>query len=156
MATGLLATRCRNLLAGGLLVAASGCVASPPTPPAPVPPGQARIWFYRDWQPSETFNLANIEVNGRYFGSVANGAAFYRDVPPGTYHVAPVSFARDFNQDASVAVAPGQQAYVKILSLDSWAVSVSASKNIARDAFYAWVIPPEAARAEIARDRSGI
>jgi hypothetical protein len=42
------------------------------------------------------------------------------------------------------------------VSLDSWGVSVSGSKNIARDAFYAWVIPPEVAQAEIARDRSGI
>jgi hypothetical protein len=66
------------------------------------------------------------------------------------------SFGRDFNQDRDVDLAPGPQLYVKIVSLDSWGVSVSASKNIARDAFYAWVIPPEVAQAEIARDRSGI
>ncbi|HEX4185062.1 MAG TPA: hypothetical protein VHY78_04310 [Stellaceae bacterium] len=59
----------------------------------------------------------------------------------------------DFNQDRNVDLAPGQQLYVKIVSLDSWGVSVSGSKNIARDAFYAWVIPPEVAQAEIARDR---
>jgi hypothetical protein len=35
-------------------------------------------------------------------------------------------------------------------------VSVSASKNIARDAFYAWLIPSEVAQAEIARDHGGI
>jgi hypothetical protein len=79
-----------------------------------------------------------------------------RDVPPGHYHIAPESFGRDFNQDGNVDLAPGQQLYVKIVSLDSWGVSVSGSKNIARDAFYAWVIPPEVAQAEIARDRSGI
>jgi hypothetical protein len=66
------------------------------------------------------------------------------------------SFGRDFNQDRDVDLALGPQLYVKIVSLDSWGVSVSASKNIARDAFYAWVIPPEVAQAEIARDRSGI
>jgi len=33
--------------------------------------------------------------------------------------------------------APGQQLYVKIVYLESAGVSVSASKNIARDAFYA-------------------
>ena len=93
----------------------------PPTVPqvggaSPVQAGQARIWFYRDWQPFESLNLANIDVNGSYFGSVANGNAFYRDVPPGRYHIAPVSYNRDFNQDKNVDLAAGQQLYVKILS----------------------------------------
>ena len=50
----------------------------------------------------------------------------------------------------------GQQLYVKIVSLDSWGMSVSGCKNCARDAFYAWLIPPEIAQTEIARDRTGI
>jgi hypothetical protein len=122
----------------------------------PIPSGQARVWFYRLWEPSESLNLALIDMNGSYVGAAENGSAFYRDVPPGHYHIAPESFGRDFNQDRNVDLAPGQQLYVKIVSLDSWGVSVSGSKNIARDAFYAWVIPPEVAQAEIARDRSGI
>jgi len=71
--------------------------------------GQGRIWFYRPYEPSESLNLANINVNGSYFGSVANGSAFYRDVPPGHYHIAPVSYNRDFNQDKDVDLAPGQR-----------------------------------------------
>ena len=122
----------------------------------PVPAGQARIWFYRDWEPSESLNLANIDVNGTYYASVANGSAFYRDVPPGHYHIAPVSYNRDFNQDRNVDLAPGQQVYIKIVSLESWGVSVSGSRTFRRDTFYAWLIPPEVAQVEIARDRSGI
>jgi hypothetical protein len=38
----------------------------------------------------------------------------------------------------------------------SWGVSVSGSKNFERDAFYAWLISPEVALAEIARERGGI
>lgn len=156
MATGpSLRSRCRVKLAGCLLATVAGCAAAPP-PQTPVPAGQARIWFYRDWQPSESLNLANIDVNGSYFGSVANGSAFYRDIPPGIYHIAPASWARDLNQDTNVALGPGQQAYVKILSLTSWASSVSVSRDIQRDSFYAWLIPPQVAQAEIARDRSGI
>ena len=45
--------------------------------------------FERDWEPSESLNLANIDVNGSYFGSVANGGVFYRDVSPGHYHITP-------------------------------------------------------------------
>jgi Protein of unknown function (DUF2846) len=133
-----------------LMLLAAGC-ATAPQPQPPVPSGQARIWFYRVWLPSESLNLANIELNGTYVGSVANGSAFYRDVPPGEYHVAPQTWARDFNQDRNVIVVPGQQLYVKILDLTSWATSVSASRIIQRDAFYAWVIPPAVAQAEIAR-----
>ena len=120
--------------AGVLMLTVAGCVEPPSTtqvasvaPPVPAgqaaPPvaaGQARIWFYRTWLPSESLNLANIEVNGSYYGSVANGSAFYRDVPPGHYHIAPVSYNRDFNQDRDVDVAPGQQLYVKILGSQSW------------------------------------
>ena len=92
-------------------------------------PGQARIWFYRTWLPSESLNLANIDLNGVFVGSVANGGVFYRDVPPGTYHIAPQTWARDFNQDTNVALVPGQQVYIKILDLTSWATSVSAVQD---------------------------
>jgi hypothetical protein len=111
------------------------------------------MWFYRDWEPSGSLNVANVDVNGSYFGSVANGSAFYRDVPPGHYHIAPESYNRDFNQDKDVNLAPGQQLYVKILSLQHWD---GACRNCLRDTFYAWLIPPEVAQAEISRDRSGI
>ena len=158
------------LWASGLLLIAAGCAEPPSTaqvasiaPPVPAgqanPPvaaGQARIWFYRSLEPYGSLNLARIDMNGSYVGAVENGNAFYRDVPPGHYHIAPQSFGRDFNQDRDVDLTPGQQLYVKIVSLESWGVSVSASKNIERDAFYAWLIPSEVAQAEIARDRGGI
>jgi hypothetical protein len=125
---------------------------------APLPPaGQARIWFYRDWEPSESLNLANIDVNGSYFGSVANGGVFYRDFPPGHYHIAPQSYGHDFNQDKDIELGAGQQVYVKIVSLRAWELGVGGDEsNFDRDTFYAWLIPAEVAQAEIARDRAGI
>jgi hypothetical protein len=56
------------------LLLATAC-ATPPAPQVatPLPPGQARIWFYRLWDPSESLNAANIDVNGVYFGSVEPG-----------------------------------------------------------------------------------
>ena len=144
--------------AGVLMLTATGCAEPPATAQIassapPVPAGQARIWFYRNWLPSESLNLANIDVNGSYYGSVANGSVFYRDVPPGHYHIAPVSYNRDFNQDRDVDVVPDQQLYIKILSSQSWD---GACRNCVRDTFYAWLIPQEVAQAEIARGRSGI
>jgi hypothetical protein len=48
---------------------AAGCaepaaVPQIPVAPLPVPAGPASIWFYRDWLPPESLNLANIDVNG--------------------------------------------------------------------------------------------
>jgi hypothetical protein len=147
-------------LASGLLLIAAGC-AEPPTvqlavASLPVPTGQARVWFYRPLEPYGSLNLAPIDMNGTFIGAVGNGNAFYRDVPPGHYHISPQSFGRDVNQDRDVDLVPGQQLYVKIVSLESWGVSVSGSKNFERDAFYAWVIPPEVAQVEISREGSGI
>jgi hypothetical protein len=146
--------------AGVLLLITTGCAARAPVAETPIPAGQGRIWVYRTWLPSESLNLANIQTNGVYFGSVENGGAFYRDVPPGTYHIVPESWAHDPSttpkQDTNVAVAPGQQVYIKIVDLTSWAVSVSVSKNFQRDAFWAYLIPPQVAQAEIARDHGAI
>src|SRR5215472_16832058 len=112
------------LWASGLMLIVARCAppAMPEAPAAapPVPAGQARIWFYRDWEPSESLNLANIDVNGSYFGSVANGGAFYRDVSAGHYHIAPQSYGQDFNQDRDVDLASGQQVYCSVASLRSW------------------------------------
>jgi Protein of unknown function (DUF2846) len=144
------------LCATALLGIATGCAERQPIAQSPVPAGQARIWVYRNWLPSESLNLANIELNGVYFGSVENGGVFNRDLPPGNYHIAPQSWARDFNQDTNVTLVPGQQVYVKILDLTSWGSSVSASRNIVRDSFYAWLIAPQVAQVEIARDHGGI
>jgi Protein of unknown function (DUF2846) len=142
--------------AASLLLVASACaMPSPPTAAqSPVPTGQARIWFYRDWQPSESLNLANIDVNGIYFASVANGGAIYRDVPPGHYHLTPNSFVPNVNQDATIELVAGEQAFAKIVSLTSWGDDNTGSKNISRDAFWVWVIPPAVAESEIAGIRN--
>jgi hypothetical protein len=100
-----------------------------------------------------SLNLANIDVNDGYFGSVANGSAFYRDVPAGHYHIAPVSYNRDLNQDRDVDLVSGQQLYVKILSSQSWD---GACRDCVRDTFYAWLIPAQVAQGEIARARGSI
>ncbi len=139
----------------GLLLMMGACVSLPGSneahgPAPPVPAGQARIWVYRERLPSESLNHAKVDVNGSYFGSVANGASFYRDLPPGRYRIVPQSYSHDFSQDSNVALAPGQQAYVKILSMQTWD---GACRDCYRDTFYAWLIPPPVAQAEIARGR---
>jgi hypothetical protein len=112
---------------------------------------QARIWFYRLWNPSESLNTANIDVNGVYFGSVEPGSAFYRDVAPGVYQIVPQNQYFDYNQNTNVAVVPGQQVFIAVLDLSSWANAVSgAQRSVHRDSWYARLVPPQYALAQIA------
>ena len=131
---------------GSLVMLLATACATPPAPQVatPPPPGQARIWFYRLWDPSESLNAANIDVNGVYFGSVELGSAFYRDVVPGVYQIAPQNKYLDYNQNTNVAVGPGQQVFIAVLDLSSWANAVSgAQRSVHRDSWYARLVPPQ-------------
>jgi hypothetical protein len=72
----------------------------------------------------------------------------YRDVSPGSYHIAPESVGVDTNQTRDVNLAAGQEIYVKILD-DPTVVSSGDRTQYQRDTFYAWVVPPAMARAEM-------
>ena len=77
------------------------------------------------------------------------GGAFYRDVPPGVYHIEVESYGRDFNQSTNVALVAGQEAYIRVDSLRSWATDNGIGRTVGRDTFYARLIFPQIARAEI-------
>lgn len=129
-----------------------GCVPRPTVGSAmipPIPPGEARVWVFRDYIPSESLNMTAVTMNGVYAGYSQLGGAFYRDVPPGVYHVAVDSYGVDFNQSTNIAVVPGQQAYIEIESLRDWATGYGFGFTAGRDTFYARQIPIELARAQI-------
>jgi hypothetical protein len=135
---------------GFLLVAATGCAQPSAPTAAPIPPGQARVWFYREFIPSESLNMTAVSMNNTYVGYSRLGSAFYRDVPPGQYHIAVASWGVDINQSANVDLAAGQEAFVKIESLRSWSSSGERNES-ERDTFYARLIPPQIARADLAQ-----
>jgi hypothetical protein len=146
-------TKWRNragIVAGLLLVA--GCVAPQQmaaVPAGPIPPGQARIWFYRVYDPSLSRNIANVDLNGTRVVSVQPGdGPAYRDVSPGSYYIAPESYGVDTNQTRNVTLAAGQEIYVKILDYPL-VMSSGDRTEFRRDTFYAWVMPPAIARAEM-------
>ena len=118
---------------------------------SPAPPGAARIWFYRTYEPYVARNMAAVSLNGALIGyAQPEGGAFYRDVPPGRYHVTVGSQGQDVNQDAWIDIGPGQQAYVKVLGTDNWDAGGD-NMIYSRDVFYARLMPPQIAQAEIAR-----
>jgi Protein of unknown function (DUF2846) len=134
-----------------LMLSAAACATAPAPQVAAPPTGQARIWFYRLWNPSESLNGANIDVNGQYVGSVEPGGAFYRDVAPGVYQIVPQNNYLDYNQNTNVAVVPGQQVFIAVLDLSSWANAVSGAQwYVRRDSWYARLVPSQYALAQIA------
>src|SRR5712691_2529876 len=136
-----------------LLLAAASCTQLPPTSAVvipPIPPGAARLWFYRDYEPSETLARPYVRLNEQVAGISEPGGAFYRDVAPAHYSITVDSAGRDVNQFAEVDLAAGAQAYAKVLSLRSWLDDDCMAWG-GCDTFYVRLMRPEAARPEIAR-----
>src|ERR1700686_4422811 len=113
----LLALTIMGVAPRGLALAAA---ANPPGL-APVSPGMARIWIYRDYEPYQTLARPYVRLNGAIAGISEPGGALYRDVVPGTYTVTVDSDGTDQRQFVTVAAAGGEQVFVKILSLADWA-----------------------------------
>jgi hypothetical protein len=78
--------------ASGLVLIAAGCVQPVAAIAAPqIAPGEARIWFYRGYEPAINYSstsIPTIAANGTYVGRASLGSVFYRDVPAGRYDIA--------------------------------------------------------------------
>jgi hypothetical protein len=141
------------IAATSFLLAANGCAQAPSIASASVPPipaGQARVWIYREFIPSESLNMPEVRMNGVYAGYSQLGGAFYRDVLPGQYLITVASWGVDVNQSALAAVVPGQEVFIKVESLRSWS-ELGERNGATRDTFYARLIPPQIARVEMAQ-----
>ena len=142
--------------AGVVLLATAGWAWPPPTASIAVPPvpqGAARVWFYRDLEPYETLARPFIRMNEGVVGISEPGGTFYRDVPPGHYHVSVDSYLADFYQTRDVDLTPGQQVYLKVLP--SRVICGGGGRggdgDCMRNNFYVWTIPPEVAQSAVAR-----
>jgi hypothetical protein len=103
-------------------------------------------------------NTPYIRMNDGIVAVSQPGGASYRDVPAGPYHITVDSYGKDFNQDRDVSLVPGQELYVKVVSLREWATgggngggAEGAGGSYSKDTFYVWLMPPEVARADVAR-----
>src|ERR1700730_18380033 len=143
-----------------LLLAAAACSQLPFTASIAVPPipaGEARVWFYRAFNPYDSLGTPYIRLNDAIVAMSEPGGASYRDVPAGPYHITVDSYGKDFNQDKDVQLAAGQELYVKIVSLRNWITGgggggdMGGGGDYERDTFYVWLISPEIARADVAR-----
>jgi len=108
-----------------ILLCLAGCAQPPPFAVTsasipPVPAGMARMFIYRTLEPYETTEMANVYLNGQWVGASANGAVFYRDLPPGQYKITIPRTEAYPNQFKTVVLRPGQTAFVRIESLSTW------------------------------------
>jgi len=136
-----------------LLLVAANCAQLPPTSSVaipPIPPGDARLWVYRDGGPRETQERPYLRLNGHIAGISEPNGAFYRDVAPGHYAVTVDSYLSTyFNQFADIDLAAGQEAFVEVLSQGQWVGGEVGGSYV--ENFYTQVIPAKAARADVAR-----
>jgi hypothetical protein len=140
-----------------LVLVLAGCAGAPAAlvVTSPAAAGAARVWFYRDYEPSVSLNLANVALNGASVGYVQpDGSPLYRDVSPGHYRITVESPGTDVSQSKDVDLAPGQEAFVKILALGSWD-SGGDQGQYKRDTFYVSLVSSQVARAELGRLRPG-
>ena len=145
-----------------LLLAMAACAQPPLTASVampPIPAAAARVWFYRPIDAYDSLSTPYIRMNDAIVGiSLPNGAS-YRDVAAGQYHISVDSYLGSPQQDQNVTLAPGQEVYVKVVSLREWATGGAGGGgdmgggggSYNKDTFYVWLIPPEIARADVAR-----
>ena len=115
----------------------------------PIPAGQARIWVYRGSQstaPIEVPHMEAVTLNGVNVGYEQLGGGFYRNVAPGHYVIAAPSLALDPDQTATVDLAAGQEAYLKLDMLE-W--SGMGENNV--DVVRVRLMPSQTARTAIAQ-----
>jgi hypothetical protein len=119
----------------------------------PIPPGEARVWYYRDAGIYDSQQQPYILMNGTIIGVSQPRGSFYFDVKPGFYHVTVQQYLSNPEEDANINLAPGQQVYLKIVSLrDCISGGTPESSNrFERPCFYVWNIPAQVAQADVAR-----
>jgi hypothetical protein len=108
-----------------------------------IAPGYARVWFLRQYEPSESLRTPMMYVNGAPLGNSQPGTLFYRDLPAGTYSFSVESCTPDTGQVATLNLAPGNQVDLEIQSLSSF----HAWGCFVKETFYVRQIDP--ARAQL-------
>lgn len=114
----------RAVSAAALTILAAGPCAAQPMAQlpgvAPIPPGQARVWFYRVFFPEDTGGMPPVSMNGTTVGYARAGWSFYRDVPAGAYNVTVQTVGVEGSPSQNIVLAPGAQAYLAIQSDPTW------------------------------------
>ena len=138
-----------------VLLAAGASVAQPVGPPpnvAPLPAGEARVWFYRVFFPDDTGGMPPVSMNGNTVGYARAGWSFYRDVPAGNYHVTVQTFGVEGDPAKDLTLTPGAQVYLAIQSDPTW---VADRPGFRRPTYWVDIEPPQIAAIHFAQAQFG-
>jgi hypothetical protein len=119
----------------------------------PIPPDEARVWFYRDAGPFDSQEQPYIEMNGAMVGISQPRGSFFIDVRPGFYHVTVQQYLNSPEEAANINLVPGQQVYLKVVSQTSCIAGGGNYRDYgySRPCFYVWNMPTQVAQADVAR-----
>ena len=135
------------------ILALAGCAAQGPAFAAdtlpPIPPGQARIFFYRWLEPYEALSMSKVYLNGKPVGVSQVGAVLYRDVAPGQYYISVDSQGTYPDQFKTVTIGAGQTFYVRIESISSFKSPCGYLGNCEVDTFVVSIVDPTTASREM-------
>lgn len=125
-----------RLLAGALWlsVAASPGVARAQGMP---PPGMARVWFLRLYEPYVSLATPMLYVNGAALVPSEPGTVFHRDFPAGMYTFSVFSEGIDYGREQTIPLVPGGQVYLLVWCDANWA----SGRTYQRDTFYVVAVP---------------
>ena len=115
----------------------------------PIPPGQARIFFYRWLEPYEALSMSTIYLNGIPVGVSQTGAVLYRDVAPGQYYISVDSQGTYPDQFKTVTIAAAQTVDVRIESISSFKSPCGYLGNCEVDTFVVTIVDPATASREM-------
>ncbi len=141
----------RRIVMAGVVLLLVACTAGLPqaifgsTSLPPLAADRARLYFYRDYEPSESLAEPWIYLNGQPTVLSIPGHASYRDVLPGEYRITVDSHGVYPNQFKTIRLSAGEEAFVKIESLASWDQGLT----WAHDTFVVALIDPPEGKAEL-------
>jgi hypothetical protein len=92
----------------------------------PIPPGETRLFFYRQLLQYDLLAPTRVYLNNQRVGTSWIGTTFYRDVAPGVYHITVDSPGVYPNQFKTVATRAGETLYVRVIPMIDWSMLLCA------------------------------
>jgi hypothetical protein len=132
------------------LLAVAGCapqsqMATSKPQDTPIGAGMARVWFFRQADPTGGNAYAAdpvIYANGAPVGAIPQGTAFFHDFSPGKYRFSVQPFGTPTREHDTVQLVPGQQAYLQV----QWEANWEANRTGGGSSFTVLTSSPEVAQ----------
>ena len=116
----------------------------------PLAPGQARLYFYRDYEPYESLGRPNIRINGMAALISEPGGVSYRDLAAGSYVISVDNVGPSPGETRTLGLRSGETLYLKIESNRAFNEGFTSPGP---DTFAVVPIDPAQAQREIATKR---